>query len=117
MPTDISSPAIITISINKDYVRKTPLTIDAKPLNYIALFTDRRGNNSLSSTLIKTQEILNGTRNLTQQDIQISSHFVYEEIVETMPTTMQQSISPIHPTLTNPKNKKKHFRKQLYNPQ
>ena len=109
MPTDISSPAIITISINKDYVRKTPLTIDAKPLNYNALFTDRRGNNSLSSTLINTQEILNGTRNLTQQDIQISSHFVYEEMVET--------ISPIHPTLTNPKNKKKHFRKQLYNPQ
>ena len=32
--TDISSQAITTISSNKDYLRITPLTIDATPLNY-----------------------------------------------------------------------------------
>ena len=64
--TDISSQTIRTISINKDYVRKTPLTIDATPLNYNALFTDRTGNNSLNSTFINTQENLNGTRNFIQ---------------------------------------------------
>ena len=91
IPTDISSQAITTVSINRDYVRITPLTIDATPLNYISLFTNRTGNNSLSSVFIN-QKNLNGTRSLTQQDIQAPSHFIYEEIVETMPTTTQQSI-------------------------
>ena len=31
IPTDISSQAISTISINKDYVKVYPLTIDATP--------------------------------------------------------------------------------------
>ena len=48
---------------------------------------------------------MNGTRNLTQQDIQTPSHFVNEEVVETIVTTTQQSISPIHPNLTTPKPK------------
>ena len=48
-------------------------------------------------------ENLNGTRNLTQQDIQTPSHFINEEIVQTT-TTTQQSISPRHPNLTTPKN-------------
>ena len=48
-------------------------------------------------------ENLNGTRNLTQQDIQTPSHFINEEIVQTT-TTTQQSISPIHPNLTTPRN-------------
>ena len=52
-------------------------------------------NNSLNSTV-------NGTRNLTQQDIQTPSHFINEEIVHT--TTTQQSISPIRPNLTTPRN-------------
>ena len=52
------------------------------------------------------QEKLNGTRSLTQQDIQTPLHFVNEEIVETMPTTTQQSIPPINPTLTTPKKVK-----------
>ena len=103
-PTDISSEVITTISINRDYVRITPLTIDATPINYISKFTDREGNNSLISISIN-QENLNGTRNLTHQDIQNLSHFVNEKIVETMLTTTQQSISPIHPTLTFPKIK------------
>ena len=47
----------------------------------------------------------NGTKNLTQQDIQTSSHFVSEEIVETITTTAQQSFSLIHPNLTSPKTK------------
>ena len=47
-----------------------------------------------------TQEAYNGTRNLTQQDFQTPSHFVIEEIVETISSTTQQSISPIHPTQT-----------------
>ena len=48
---------------------------------------------------------MNGTRNLTQQDIQTPSRFVNEEVVETKVTTTQQSISPIHPNLTTPKPK------------
>ena len=51
-------------------------------------------------------ENFNGTRNLTQQDIQTPSHFINEEIVQTTVTTTQQSISPIHPNLTTPKNRK-----------
>ena len=44
-------------------------------------------NNSLNSTIIHNEN-LNGTRNLTQQDIQTPSHFINEEIVHT--TTTQQ---------------------------
>ena len=94
IPTDISSQAISTISINKDYVRVYPLTVDATPLNYKSFFPERTGNNSLNSTFIN-HDNLNGTRNLTQQDIQTTSHFVSEEIVETITTTEAQSISPI----------------------
>ena len=48
---------------------------------------------------------MNGTRNLTQQDVQTPSHFINEEIVETIVTTTQQSISPIRPNLLTPKPK------------
>ena len=64
----------------------------------------RRKNNSLISTLVQ-QENLNGTRNLTQQEFQTPSHFVNEEVVETIVTTTEQSISSIHPNLTTPKPK------------
>ena len=107
IPIDISSQAISTISIHKDYVKMFPFTIDATPLNYNSLLPDRRQNNSLNSTLVQ-QENLNGTRNLTQQDIQTPSHFVNEKVVETIVTTTQQSISPIHPNLTNLKIKHYH---------
>ena len=33
--TDISSAAITTVSIHEDYVRITPLTIDATPVIYM----------------------------------------------------------------------------------
>ena len=82
-------------------MRVVPLTIDATPLNYNTFFPDTR-NNSLNSTVIHNEN-LNGTRNLTQQDIQTPSHFINEEIVQTT-TTTQQSISPIRPNLTTPKN-------------
>ena len=101
-PADISSQAINTISFHKDYVKVTPLTIDATPLNYNTFLPDTR-NNSLNSTVIQNEN-LNGTRNLTQQDIQTPSHFINEEIVQTTVTTTQQSISPICPNLTTPKN-------------
>ena len=104
IPIDISSQAISTISIHKDYLKKFPLTIDATLLNYNSFLPIRRQNNSLNSTLVQ-QEILNGTRNLTQQDIQTPSHFINEEIVEIIVITTQQSISPIHPNLTKPKPK------------
>ena len=52
IPTDISSQIITTVSINRDFVRITPLNIDATPINYNSLFTDREGNNSLNSTFI-----------------------------------------------------------------
>ena len=48
----------------------------------------------------KLNGTLSGTKNLAQQDIQTPSHFLNEEIVETMSTTRQHSISPIHHTLT-----------------
>ena len=88
-----------TIQIHKDYVKVYPLTIDATPLNYNSIFPERAGNNSLYSTFLD-QGNLNGTGNLTQQDIQSPSHFFIEEIVETKTTTAQQSNSPIH--LFNP---------------
>ena len=115
--TDMSSQATTIISNNKDHVRITLHAIDAKPLNYNTIFTDRTGNKSLNFQFIFTQENFNGTRNPTQQDIQTPSHFINEELVETMPTTKQQSVSPIHPTLTTPKTKIQHLHKRLYNPQ
>ena len=101
-PADISSQAISTISFHKDYVKAIPLTIDATPLNYNTSLPDTR-NNSLNSIVIHN-EIFNGTTNITQQDIQTPSHFINEEIVQTTVTTTQQSISPIRPNLTTPKN-------------
>ena len=65
--TEISSQAITKTSINRGYVRITPLTNDATPLNYYSLLTDRPGNNSLNSTFNITQENLNGTKNLLKK--------------------------------------------------
>ena len=104
IPQDISSQAISIISFHRDYVKVIPLTIDATPLNYNTFLPDTR-NNSLNSTIIHNEN-LNGTRNLTQQDIHTPSHFINEEIVQTTVTTTQQSISPIRPNLTTPKNPK-----------
>ena len=80
IPTDISSRAISTISINKDYVRVYPVTVDATPLNYISFFPERTGNKRLNSIFINNDNI-NVTRNLTQQEKQTPSHFVSEEVV------------------------------------
>ena len=103
IPTDISSQAISTIPIHKDYVRVYPLTIDATTLNHYSFFPERAGKNSLNSTFIN-QDNLNGTRNLAQQDKQTPSYFVNEETVETITTTeAQQSNSPIQPNFTTPK--------------
>ena len=101
IPQSISSQAISKISFHRDYVKVVPLTIDATPLNYNISLLDTR-NNCLNSTVIHNEN-LNGTRNFTQQDIQTPSHFINEEIVQTT-TTTQQSISPIHPKLTTPRN-------------
>ena len=38
---DISSAAIAIISLHKDYLRVTPLTVDATPLNYNTIFNDK----------------------------------------------------------------------------
>ena len=70
-------------------------------MNYNTFLPDTR-NNSLNSTVIHNEN-LNETRILTQQGIQTPSHFINEEIVQTT-TTTQQSISPIHPNLTTPRN-------------
>ena len=106
IPTDVSSQAISAISFTKDYVRVYPFTVDATPLNYNSLFSERAGNNSLSSTFINNDK-LNGTKNLTQQNIQITSHFTNEEINETITTKeAQRSISPTQPNFTTPKLKK-----------
>ena len=103
IPTYISSQAISTISINKDYFKVYPLTAVTTPLNYNSFLPDRIGNNSLNSTLIQ-QKNLNGNRNLTQQDIETPSHFTNEEVVTTV-TTTQQSILPVQPNLTTPRPK------------
>ena len=71
IPQDISSQAISTICFHKDYVKVIPLTIDATPLYYNTFLPETR-NNSLNSTVIHNEN-LNGTRNLTQQDIQTPS--------------------------------------------
>ena len=107
--TDISSQAISRTSINKESVKVYPLTIDATPLNYNSFLPDRLGNNSCSNSTLIQQENLIGTRNLTQQDIQTPSHFVNEEIIETITTTAQQKISPIHSNLTTPRPKNQHY--------
>ena len=85
IPQDISSQAISTISFHRDYVKVIPLTIDATPFNYNTYLPDTR-NNSLNSTVIHNEN-LNGTRNLTQQDIQTPSHLINEEVVQTTVTT------------------------------
>ena len=105
IPTDISSQAVSTISINKDYVRLYPLTADATSLNYNSFFPERTANNSLNSKYIKNDN-LNGTRNLTHQNIQTPSRSVNEEIVETITTEAQRSISPIQPSFITSKLKK-----------
>ena len=46
-PADILSQTISTISFHKDYVKVTPVTIDATPSNYITFLPDTR-NNSLN---------------------------------------------------------------------
>ena len=102
IPQDVSSQAKSTISFHRDYVKVIPITIDATPLKYNTFLPDTQ-NNSLNSTVIHNEN-LNGTRNLTQQDIQTPSHFINEEIVQITATTIQQSISAIHPSLTTPRN-------------
>ena len=42
---------------------------------------------------------------MTQKDNQTASQFANQDIVETLPTTAQQSISPKLPTITTPHNK------------
>ena len=88
IPIDISSQAINTIFFHKNYVKVISFTIDATLLNNNSFLTDRIENISLNSTIVH-QKHLNGTRNLTQQDIQTPSHFIKEEIVETIVTTSQ----------------------------
>ena len=85
-------------------LKYTHLQLTQQSLNYNSFFLDRAGNKSLNETYIN-QDDLNGTRNLTQQDMQTPTIFVSQEIVETKTTTARQSISPIHPNLTTPKTK------------
>ena len=91
--------------MHKDYSRVTPFTIGATSLNYNTIIEDRTSKNSLNSTLIKTQETRNVTRNLTQQVFQTQLNFINEEVVETIPTITPQSVSSSHPTLTTPHKK------------
>ena len=107
IPTDISSQAISTVSIHKDYVRVYSLLVDATPLNYNSFVHQRSGNDNLNCTFINNDK-LNETKNLTQQDIQPSSHFVSKEIVETITKIeAQRSSSPIQRNYTTSKLKKK----------
>ena len=110
IPIDISSQTISTISIHKVYLKVFPLTIDATPLNYNSFLPNRKQNNTLNSTLVQ-QENLNGTRNPTQQDIQTTSHFINEEIVETILTTTQQNNHQYIQTLQRQNLKTQYYHK------
>ena len=55
IPTAISSQATTTIAIKRDYVRITPLTIDATPINNNSIFTDREENISSKSLFINQE--------------------------------------------------------------
>ena len=48
IPIDISSQAINSISIHKDYVKVIAFTVDATPLNYNSFRPNRIGKNSLN---------------------------------------------------------------------
>ena len=62
-------------------------------------------DNTFNSTVLHNENP-SGPQNPTQQDIQVPSHFINEEIVQTTVTATQQSISPIHPNFTTPQNNK-----------
>ena len=57
----LSTLAISTFSIHKDYIKVYPLTFDATPLNYDSFFPERAGKNSLNSNFIN-QDNLNGSK-------------------------------------------------------
>ena len=57
-PNDISSAAIATILVHRNFLRET-LTTETTPLNYKTKFIERISNNSLKSTFINTNETLN----------------------------------------------------------
>ena len=93
-----------------------PLAVDATPLNYNSFFPERTENKRVNSTFINNDN-LNGTRNLTQQDIPTPSLFVSEEIVETITTKeAQRSISPIQPNFTTPKIKNPTLQQTIIQP-
>ena len=69
------------------------------------MFNNKTFKNSLNSNFINTRETLNGTKILTKKDIQTPLHVINQEVAETIPTSTQESISPIHPTITKPINK------------
>ena len=50
IPVDISSQAISTISIRKDYVKVFPLTTDATPLNYNSFLPGTQNRNEKKNT-------------------------------------------------------------------
>ena len=78
--TDILSAAIIFVSVHKDHVRVTPLTIDATPLKYNSMFNKRTGN-SFNSTFINTEETLQGTKIVYHKRFK-PHHLFNEEVVE-----------------------------------
>ena len=86
----MSSAAIATTSIHKDYLGVTPVKTDTTPLLFNAIFNDKTSNNNIISTLKNTQGTLNETErlSLSQQDKQTPENFVYEELS----TTTQQKI-------------------------
>ena len=104
------------MSVHKDYLIKTPLTIDATPSNYNVRFTDRTGNNSLNFTINNTQETLDGTRNLTLRDIQITSHFIDEKKLNQCRQRHNKAFHPFTLHLQNHIIKILHLPRQVYTP-
>ena len=85
-----------------DYLRVTPLTTYN---THNAFLKERTSNKSLISTVRNAQETIIRTINITQKYTQTPSHFVNEEVDETLLKSRKKYLSD---TPTNYHTKKKH---------
>ena len=73
IPNNFSRAASATFSVDKDYSKNTLVKTNTPPLIYNTMFNDMLFNTSLNSTFKNTEENVNGTINLTQQNVQTAS--------------------------------------------
>ena len=51
VPKIVSSTSVATVSLDKDYLKLTPLITNTTHLKFDTLFNDRTSNNSFNSTI------------------------------------------------------------------